>query len=85
MLVFSSAREDELVVAERRPSQQPAYRSRTRAAFVAKSGSRGKIQLRWVQGLIASSLSQRQMVVPLIEAARPRRMPRRGYRGRAAG
>ncbi|KLO44661.1 hypothetical protein ABW17_08185 [Mycobacterium nebraskense] len=36
-----------------------------------KSGSRGKIQERCCQGLIASADSQRQIVVPEIEAAMP--------------
>ncbi len=49
-------------------------RSSTRAALSSKSGARGKIQLRWVQGLIASSSSQRQMVMSEIEATSPRRI-----------
>ena len=42
-----------------------------RPAFSAKCGSRGKIQQRCCQGLIASSFSQRQIVVPLIDAPHP--------------
>src|SRR6476661_1124227 len=48
-----------------------AYRSSTRAALVAKSGSRGKIQDRCCHGLIASADSQRQIVVPEIAATMP--------------
>ena len=74
MLVFSSALMTNSSSCSGRPSHSPAYRSRTRAALAPKSGSRGKIQLRWVQGLIASSSSQRQIVVSLIEATSPRRI-----------
>ena len=42
--------------------QRPSYRSRTRQALASKSGSRGKIQLRWVQGRMASSVSHRHKV-----------------------
>src|SRR3990172_7975659 len=42
-------------------------------ALAAKFGSRGKTQHRCCQGRIASSLSQRQMVVSLIEATSPAR------------
>jgi hypothetical protein len=42
-----------------------------RAALGPKSGSWGKIQDRCCQGLIASALSQRQIVVPEIDAAMP--------------
>lgn len=41
-------------------------------ALRAKSGSRGKIQLRWHQGRIASSESQRHTVVSPIAATSPR-------------
>jgi len=40
--------------------------------LAAKSGARGEIQLRYDQGLMASALSQRQMVVPLRLATIPR-------------
>ena len=40
-------------------------------ALSAKSGSRGKIQLRWYHGRIASSCNQRHSVLPLMEATRP--------------
>src|SRR5437667_150628 len=42
-----------------------------RPALVSKSGSRGKIQQRCCQGRMASSFSQRQMVVSLREAVNP--------------
>ena len=74
MLVFSSALMTNSSSLSGRPSHSPAYRSRTRAALGSNAGSRGKIQLRWVQGLIASSLSQRQIVVSLIDATSPRRI-----------
>src|SRR5215469_5654815 len=48
-----------------------SYRSRIRPALVAKSGSRGKIQLRCRQGRSASALSQRHNVAPLISATKP--------------
>jgi hypothetical protein len=74
MLVFSSALITNSSSFSGRPCHAPAYRSRTRPALGPKAGSRGKIQLRWVQGLIASSVSQRQIVVSLIEATSPRRI-----------
>ena len=40
-------------------------------AWAAKSGSRGKIQLRCCQGRRASAFSQRHRVVPLISATKP--------------
>src|SRR5664280_42215 len=43
-----------------------------RPAFRSKSGSRGKIQLRYVQGRRASSRSQRQTVVVLIASTMSR-------------
>jgi hypothetical protein len=49
-----------------------AYRSSTRAAFRSKSGSRGKIQDRKVQGRMASSASHRQMVDSEMLATMPR-------------
>src|SRR3989304_1498143 len=42
-----------------------------REALAAKKGSRGKIQHRCCQGLIASSESQRQTVLSLIRATSP--------------
>src|SRR4030065_671076 len=45
-----------------------------RDALPAKSGSRGKIQHRCCQGLIASSESQRQTVLSLIRATSPVRL-----------
>src|SRR5438309_6191590 len=42
-----------------------------RPALAAKSGSRGKIQLRCLQGRSASALSQRHKVAPLISAISP--------------
>src|SRR4030042_820740 len=42
-----------------------------RDALAAKKGSRGKIQHRCCQGLIASSESQRQTVLALIRATSP--------------
>ena len=43
-----------------------------RPAFSANRGSRGKIQLRYRHGLIASASSHRQTVRPLMEATIPR-------------
>ena len=57
----------------RTPSQTRAYRSRTRAAFAAKSGSRGKIHDRYRHGLIASACNQRRTVDDEIAATRPSR------------
>src|SRR4030067_2250098 len=42
-----------------------------REALAAKKGSRGKIQQRYCQGLIAPSESQRQTVLSLIRATSP--------------
>src|SRR5712692_5333482 len=44
-----------------------------RPALMAKSGSRGKIQVRCCQGRMASSLSQRHTVLSLIVATMPQR------------
>src|SRR6266700_3017706 len=74
MLVFSSALVTESSASSGSPCHCRAYRSSTRAALASKSGARGKIQLRWDQGRIASVASQRQMVVPEIAATRPRVM-----------
>src|SRR5919198_5309953 len=74
MEVFSSALTTYSSVLSGSPCHWRAYRSSTRAALGSKSGSRGKIQLRCAHGRIASSASQRQMVVPEISATRPRLM-----------
>jgi len=66
-------RDDELVLAQRRASQRRPYRSRMRSALRWNCGSRGKIQQRCCHGRIASSCSQRQMVLPLMLATRPER------------
>ena len=50
-----------------------AYRSSTRPALTAKSASRGKIQDRCCQGLIASAASQRRTVEADSETTTPRR------------
>jgi hypothetical protein len=57
--------------ASRASLKRRAYTPSTRAALVAKSGSRGKIQDRCCQGLIASAQSQRQIVVSEMEAKMP--------------
>src|SRR6266852_4474035 len=44
-----------------------------RVAFMAKSGSRGKIQVRCCHGRIASSWSHRHTVLSLMVATRPQR------------
>src|SRR6266545_6935171 len=62
MEVFSSAEMTYSSPSSGAPSNSRAYRSSTRAAFRSKSGSRGKIQDRKVQGRMASSASHRQMV-----------------------
>ena len=69
--VFSSAEITNSSSANGRPFQRRWYRSRTGPALAAKSGSRGKIQLRRLQGLKASSCNQRQIVTPLIDATIP--------------
>lgn len=48
---------------------------------MAATWDRGKIQRQWVQGLIATFTSQRQILVPLIEAAKPAA----GHLGRDVG
>src|SRR5271166_259375 len=86
--VFSSALITYSLAANGASSKRRAYRSSTRAALVVKSGSRGKIQDRCCQGLIASAESQRQMVVPEIEATMPCSMAVRARSGqcqRASG
>ena len=72
MEVFSSLEMTYSSVAERlRRRQVRAYRSSTRAALAAKSGSRMKIQDRYCQGLSASAASQRRTVEAEIAAAMP--------------
>jgi IMP dehydrogenase/GMP reductase len=63
--------DDVLIGPQRRLVEAAGVEVSTRAALGPKSGSRGKIQDRCCQGLIASALSQRQMVVPEIEATMP--------------
>jgi hypothetical protein len=53
------------------PCHSRAYKSSTRPALIANSGSRGNTQLRWYQGRMASSCNQRHRVLPLMEATRP--------------
>src|SRR3990172_279590 len=77
MLVFSSAEMTYSSLPKGRSCQQPWYKSRTRPALDSNWGSRGKIQLRCCQGRMASSSSQRQMVLPLICATRPRALTSR--------
>ena len=86
--ILSSALITYSLAANGASSKRRAYRSSTRAALVVKSGSRGKIQDRCCQGLIASAESQRQMVVPEIEATMPCSMAVRARSGqcqRASG
>ena len=71
MLLFSSAEMTNSRAFRARTCQTRSYRSRMRPALAAKSGSRGKIQLRWRQGRSASALSQRHGVAPLISATNP--------------
>src|SRR3972149_9158317 len=72
MLVFSSVEMTQSAAARGSPSHIPWYRSITRQAFSLKAASRGKIQVRWLHGRIASSLSQRHRVVSPMEATMPR-------------
>ena len=71
MEVFSSAEMTNSPGAKRRPPKRRAYRSSTTAALAAKSGSRGKIQERCRQGLIASWFSQRHSVETETSLTRP--------------
>jgi len=66
MLVFSSALMTQSAGPSGWPSHHPAYRSRTRPAFAANCGSRGKSQLRCRQGFSASASRMRQIVLALI-------------------
>ena len=74
MLVFSSVDSTQSASFSGLPSQTPSYKSRTRPAFSANRGSLGKIQVRWYQGRMASSDSQRQSVVFPMDATSPLRM-----------
>jgi hypothetical protein len=71
ILLFSSAEMTNSRALRGRPCQRRSYRSRIRPALAAKSGSRGKLQLRCRQGRSASALSQRHKVAPLISATNP--------------
>src|SRR6266511_2791156 len=71
MEVFSSAEMTNSPDSSRRPWNRRPYRSNTRPALAAKSGSRGKIQERCRQGLSASSSSQRQIVETETSLTRP--------------
>jgi hypothetical protein len=66
--------DDELVVLEPAAGPLAGVEVEDARRLRPEVGVPGKIQLRWVQGLIASSLSQRQTVVSLIEATNPRRI-----------
>jgi hypothetical protein len=78
MLVFSSELMMKSLLLRGLFSQKPAYRSRTRPAFSAKRGSRGKIQYSYRHGLIASASRMRQTVLELM--ARPRAVEARAAR-----
>src|SRR5712691_2049721 len=71
MLVFSSAEMTNSSFWRGLPFQERPYRSRMRLALTAKLGSRGKIQVRWYQGRMASAWSHRQMVLPEMVATKP--------------
>src|SRR5580658_8344315 len=71
MLVFSSAEITNSSSSNGLPSHWRAYRSSMRPALSAKLGSRGKIQLQWYQGRMASWCNQRQSVLPLMDATKP--------------
>src|SRR6266542_2183658 len=74
MEVFSSAEITNSAGCRVFPSHRRAYRSKTRPALASKSGSLGKIQLRYVQGLMASSVSHRHTVASETLATMPLRM-----------
>ncbi len=61
--------EHAVVLGQGLPSQDPAYKSRTRPAFSSKAGSRGNSQLRKRQGLSASRSRMRPMVLRLMGGA----------------
>src|SRR5829696_2043887 len=71
MEVFSSAEITNSPGSSRRPWKRRAYRSSTRPALTAKSGSRGKIQERCRHGRIASSFSHRHSVDTETWSTRP--------------
>jgi hypothetical protein len=66
--------DDELVAPERLTVPLAGVEVEDARRLRLEVGSRGKIQLRWIHGLSASSLSQRQIVVPESDATRPRRI-----------
>ena len=65
--------QNKFIVLEQLLFQTLSYRSRIRLAFVAKCGSRGKIQQRCCQGRMASWFSQRHTVLSLMVATKPDR------------
>src|SRR5271157_4707365 len=67
MLVFSSELTMQSLRPSGLPSQEPAYRSKTRPAFSENFGSRGKIQYLYRHGLIASVSRMRQTVLGLMD------------------
>ncbi|WP_338785683.1 hypothetical protein [Streptomyces sp. DG1A-41] len=79
--VFSSALMTYSSSPSGRPCQVRAYRSRTRAALVQKSGSVMKIHERCCQGLIASAASQRRTVEADTNVTMPRSMASRANSG----
>src|SRR5271165_7073304 len=72
MLVFSSELTMQSLRPKDLPSQEPAYRSKTRPAFSANFGSRGKIQYLYRQGLIASLSRMHQTVLGLMDRPKAR-------------
>ena len=68
MLVFSSAEITKSPSPSGFPSQMRWYKSTTRTAFVSNAGSRGKIHVRCVHGLIPSSCSHSHNVVVPIDS-----------------
>src|SRR5215212_7308146 len=71
MLVFSSAEMTKSFWPSGLPSHMPWYRTTTRDPLSKKSGSRGKIHGRWVQGRSPSSWSHSHNVVALIVSTTP--------------
>src|SRR5271157_758595 len=78
MLVFSSELTMQSLRPSGLPSQEPAYRSKTRPAFSENFGSRGKIQYLYRHGLIASASRMRQTVLGLMD--RPKAVAARSAR-----
>ena len=68
---FLVGRDDKFIAFEGFAFPGTLLETRIRLALTAKPGSRGKIQLRWYQGRIASSWSHRQMVLPEMVATKP--------------